>query len=133
MGYVKKKQIEYEILTDAAYVPISARRFPRETVMVMTLRSRARWIGGPLTVGAASVTALVLFTATANASGLYCGGGRGLTAEGAIQSAIADAENSASGDGLFTCELVGEPQVFESFNDPNFGHIFRAQVNMACS
>jgi hypothetical protein len=101
--------------------------------MAMTLRSRVRWIGAPLTVGAASVTALIMFATAATASGLYCGGGRSLTAEGAIQSAIADAENSASGDGLFTCELVGEPQVFESFNDPNFGHVFRAQVNMACS
>jgi hypothetical protein len=102
-------------------------------VMVMTLRSRARSLGTPLTIGAASVTALVMFASSASASGLWCGGGRGPTADIAIQSAIDDARNSASGEGLFTCELVGEPQVFESFNDPNFGHIFRAQVNMACS
>lgn len=101
--------------------------------MVMTLRSRARWIGGSVTVGAASVTAFVLLTATANASGLYCGASRGPTAEVAIQGAIDDASSSASGDGLFNCELVGEPQVFETFNDPNFGHVFRAQVNLACS
>ena len=101
--------------------------------MAMTLRSRTRLISAPLTIGAASVTALVMFASSASASGLWCGGGRGLTAETAIQRAIEDARTSASGEGLFTCELVGEPQVFETFNDPNFGHIFRAQVNMACS
>ena len=101
--------------------------------MIMTLRSRVRSIGAPLTIGAASVTALVMFASSASAAGLYCGGGRGPTANVAIQRAIEDANTSASGDGLFTCELVGEPQVFESLNDPNFGHVFRAQVNMACS
>ena len=30
------------------------------------------------------------------------------------------------------CTIVGEPQVFETFNDPNFGHVFRAQVQATC-
>jgi hypothetical protein len=101
--------------------------------IVMTLRTHTRRIGMPLTVGAASLAALALMASTANASGLWCGGGRGPTAEVAIQSAIDDARNSASSEGLFDCTLVGEPQVFETLNDPNFGHVFRAQVNMACS
>jgi hypothetical protein len=100
--------------------------------IVMTLRRNTRRIGIPLTVGAAA-TALALMASAASASGLWCGGGRGPTAEIAIQSAIDDARNSAAGEGLFDCTLVGEPQVFETLNDPNFGHVFRAQVNMACS
>ncbi len=101
--------------------------------MVMTLRTRFRRIGTPLTVATASAAALMLFASSASAAGFYCGGGRGPTANVAIQRAIDDARTSASGDGLFSCELIGEPQVFESFNDPYFGHIFRAQVNMDCS
>ncbi|MGW7518918.1 hypothetical protein ACWGJ2_25355 [Streptomyces sp. NPDC054796] len=62
----------------------------------------------------------------------YCGAGRGLTAEVAVQGAIDDAQNSASGDGRFHCELEGQPQIFEVFDDPNFGHIFRASVVMNC-
>ena len=100
--------------------------------MVMTLRTRFRRIGAPLTVIGASAAAMALFASSASAAGFYCGAARGLTAEVAIQGAIDDAQNSASGDGLFNCELIGEPQVFESFNDPYFGHIFRAQVNLDC-
>jgi hypothetical protein len=55
-----------------------------------------------------------VLVSTSSAGALYCGGGRGPTAEVAIQSAIDDAENSAEGDGLFTCTPVGEPQVFSS-------------------
>jgi hypothetical protein len=100
---------------------------------LMSVRPNIRRIGFPLTTCAAAATALILATSGANAADLWCGGGRGLTAESAIQRAINDAETSASGAGQFTCELVGQPQVFETFNDPNFGHIFRAQVTMSCS
>ncbi|WP_328885243.1 hypothetical protein [Streptomyces sp. NBC_00316] len=65
-------------------------------------------------------------------SALYCGGGYGPTAEIAVRSAIDDARNSASGEGLFRCELVGEPFVAEIFDDPYRGHFFSAGVNMAC-
>ena len=99
----------------------------------MSLRTHIRRIGAPFVIAAASATAIALTVSAANASGLWCGGGRGPTAEVAIQSAIWDAENSASGEGLFDCELVGQPQVFETFNDPNFGHVFRAQFNMSCT
>jgi hypothetical protein len=101
--------------------------------MLMYARKQARRIGIPLTAVAASAAVIALAASTANASGLWCGGGRGPTAEVAIQSAIDDAKTSASSVGLFDCVLVGEPQVFETLNDPNFGHVFRAQVNMACS
>src|SRR3546814_17996158 len=66
-------------------------------------------IGIPLTMGAASLTALALTAASASASGLYNGCSFGSTLERAIHKAIYDAEVSASGDGLFNCELVGEP------------------------
>ena len=99
----------------------------------MSLRTHTRRIGTTLTMGAAAVTALALTTTSASAATLWCGGGRGLTAERAIQNAIDDATTSASGAGQFSCELVGDPQVFETFTDPIFGHLFRAQVNMSCS
>ncbi|WJV44712.1 hypothetical protein [Streptomyces flavofungini] len=64
---------------------------------------------------------------------LFTGGGRGPTAAVAIQSAIDDAETSAAAEQLYTCALLGEPQVFESFNDPNFGHVFRAEATVSCT
>jgi hypothetical protein len=101
--------------------------------MAMNLGTYARRVGFMLSAVAGSVAAIVLAASVASASALWCGGGRGPTAQVAIQRAIGDAQIAASGEGLFSCTLVGEPQVFESFNDPNFGHIFRAQVNMACT
>ncbi len=67
-----------------------------------------------------------------SSSTVFTGGGRGLTADVAIQGAIDDAEVSASSEGLYDCALVGDPQVFEVFDDPIFGHVFYAQVDMAC-
>ncbi|MFI0451824.1 hypothetical protein [Actinomadura sp. 6N118] len=84
-----------------------------------------------LAVGSAA--ALLGAAGPALASGaLYCGAGRGLTRDVAIQSAIDDANVSASADGRFHCVLNGQPEVFEVFDDPNFGHIFRASVTMNC-
>jgi hypothetical protein len=114
------------------YVPQS-RVESKEKEMAMNLGTYARRIGLMLSTGAASVVAVVLAASMASASALWCGAGRGPTAQVAIQSAIGDAQTSASAEGLFRCTLVGEPQVFEYFNDPNFGHVFRAQVNMACT
>ncbi|MFE0172361.1 hypothetical protein ACFWZ2_08585 [Streptomyces sp. NPDC059002] len=82
--------------------------------------------------GTAAALLAVTAPATASTAALYCGAGRGLTAEAAVQGAIDDARTSASADGKSQCELVGEPQIFEVFDDPNFGHIFRASVNMSC-
>jgi hypothetical protein len=85
--------------------------------------------------GVAVVAALsiLVFSAVASAGAIYCGGGYGPTADVAIQSAIDDAQNSASGDGLFNCNLVGGPAVLFVQNDPNRGDFWRASVNMACS
>jgi hypothetical protein len=98
-----------------------------EKEMAMSTRVHARRIGIALTMGAASLTALALTAATASASGLYSGCSFGSTPERAIHKAIYDAEVSASGDGLFNCELVGEPLVWMD------GSMFRAAVDMACS
>lgn len=83
---------------------------------------------------AAGSMALVLQAAPpAAATPLFDGGGRGTTAQLAIGSAFDDAQNTAQSVGFYgACTMVGEPQVFESFNDPNFGHVFRAQVQVSC-
>jgi hypothetical protein len=100
---------------------------------LMNLLDLSPRIGSPLITGAAAVAALLMTASAADASMLWCGAGRGLTPEVAIQGAIDDAQSSASGSGQFTCELVGDPQVFGPFEDPYFGHIFRAQVTMSCN
>ncbi|WP_344533590.1 hypothetical protein [Streptomyces albiaxialis] len=83
---------------------------------------------------AATVTALLGIASPVLASGSaqYCGAGRGPTADVAVQGAIDDARNSASGDGRSDCELAEQPQIFEVFDDPVFGHVFRASVVMTC-
>ena len=62
---------------------------------------------------------------------IFDGGGRGPTEEIAIRRAVEDAEVSASASQLFTCELVGEPQIFPGPN-PEWGRNFRAQVTVEC-
>jgi hypothetical protein len=93
----------------------------------MNLRTPARRIGIPLTTVAASLTVLALTAATASASTLYGGCSFGSTPTRAIAKAIDDAETSASGDGLFDCEVVGEPLVWQDDS------MFRAAVDMACT
>jgi hypothetical protein len=101
--------------------------------MSMTPHRIARRIGTALAV-AGAVVSLPLASAGASSSGKeFLGGGRGPTAEVAINSAIADAVTSASAEQLYTCTPVGEPQVFETLNDPNFGHTFRAMATVSCT
>jgi hypothetical protein len=95
--------------------------------MAMNLRTHARRIGVPLTTVAAATTVVALTAASAGATGLFNGCSFGSTPQRAIEKAIDDAENSASGEGLFDCELVGEPLVWQD------GPRFRAAVDMACS
>jgi hypothetical protein len=95
--------------------------------MAMNLRTHTRRSGVPLTMGAASLTVLALTAVSASASGLYNGCSFGPTPERAIEKAIDDAENSASGDGFFNCEIVGEPLVWHD------GSRWRAAVDMACT
>ena len=83
---------------------------------------------------AVSVLALGAPPATADSSAkIFLGAGRGLTTDVAIQGAIWDAEASAGAELLFTCTLVGEPTVFERTDDPIFGHVFRATVELSCT
>jgi hypothetical protein len=73
-------------------------------------------------------------SAPADSSGtLFTGGGRGLTAEVAIRGAIDDATVSAGAYQLYTCTPVGQPQVFERFDDRYFGHVFFAQADVFCT
>lgn len=97
------------------------------------IRRWSRRAGAGLTT-AAGVTALVMLVASpATASPLFCGAGRGLTAQNAIQGAFDDARNSAQSEGFYgACTISGEPQIFEVFDDPHLGHLFRAQVNVSC-
>ena len=60
----------------------------------------------------------------------FDGGGYGPTAEQAVWAAIDDAQVTASGFGLFTCRLVGAPEVFPSSNPRR---PFNAQVRMHCT
>lgn len=60
----------------------------------------------------------------------FDGGGYGPTPEQAVWSAIDDAQATASGFGLFTCRLVGAPEVFPSSNPRR---PFNAQVRLHCT
>jgi hypothetical protein len=98
----------------------------------MTLRAVVRRAGAMLAVTGAAMS--LPGVSSADSSGMFFdGAGRGPTAEVAIRSAIGDAATSASAYQLFTCVPVGEPQVFERFDDPNFGHVFRAQARVFCT
>ncbi|MGH3011671.1 MAG: hypothetical protein ACRDMY_07510 [Gaiellaceae bacterium] len=81
----------------------------------------------------AGASMVALLAPIASAAAIYCGGGRGPTAEMAIQTAIWDAQSSAEGDGLFTCTLADEPKVAFIQNDAYGGSFWRASVNMSCS
>jgi hypothetical protein len=63
---------------------------------------------------------------------VFTGGGFGPTADVAIQSAVWDAEVSASYYQLFDCQLVGEILVFAR-PSARWGRNFTAQVTVACS
>ncbi|MGH8869900.1 MAG: hypothetical protein ACRDYU_18125 [Actinomycetes bacterium] len=93
----------------------------------------SRRAGAGMAIAAGSMAMVGLLSSVAAASPLVDGGGRGPTPEVAIQSALDDAQVTAVSMGFFgPCTIVGEPQVFETLNDPNFGHIFRAQVQATC-
>lgn len=71
--------------------------------------------------------------AAAQSGGMFFdGAGGGPTEEVAIRGAIEDAEVSASAYQLYTCELVGEPQIFPGQN-PEWGRKYRAQVRVFCT
>jgi hypothetical protein len=101
----------------------------------MRLRTVGRRTGATFAVIGVVMSFLgVASAAPANSTGtIFTGASRGPTAEVAIRGAIEDATNSASSVGLFNCTPVGQPQVFETINDPNFGHVFRAQADVSCT
>jgi hypothetical protein len=62
----------------------------------------------------------------------FTGGGFGPTVEYAIQSAVWDAEASASGYLMFTCQVVGEPMIFPGPNSKK-GRRFTAEATIGCT
>jgi hypothetical protein len=82
---------------------------------------------------AAAVLCALAAPASAQSDGMFFDGAAfGATEENAIRQAIGDAEVSASAYQLFTCELVGEPQIFPGPN-PEWNRNFRAQVRVFCT
>jgi hypothetical protein len=82
---------------------------------------------------AAAMVMVVLGAGPAAASVLFCGGGRGPTAESAVQSALDDARTSAQSMGFYgECTIVGEPFLQHVIGDPYRGDFFRAGVNATC-
>jgi hypothetical protein len=79
---------------------------------------------------------LFLTVASVNAGGaakVFTGGGYGSTPEGAIQSAIGDAETSASAEQLYTCTLVGQPRIFGPSRGPKGGIRWNAEADLSCT
>ena len=90
-------------------------------------------VGTGLAVAAGALALVTLFASPATASPLFCGAGRGLTAQTAIEGAFEDAQISAQSEGFYGSCAIVDQQVFETFNDPYFGHLFFAQVTASCA
>ncbi|RAY16845.1 hypothetical protein DPM19_01375 [Actinomadura craniellae] len=80
----------------------------------------------------ASALVAVGTPATADEVPVFNGFGRGMTAERAIERAIDDAENSASSEGLFNCELIAEPIVWPPGTWAVGDVSYTASVDMIC-
>lgn len=78
-------------------------------------------------IGMVLIVGLTAASLEAGVAKLFTGGGYGATAANAVRAAIEDAENSASSEGLYTCELVGEPLIF-----PRRGR-FNAEATVSCT
>jgi len=79
---------------------------------------------------------LLLAGASLSAGGaakLFTGGGYGPTPELAVAAAIEDGQNSASAEQLYTCVVVGEPQVFGPRPGPKGGVRFTAEATVSCT
>jgi len=94
----------------------------------MTVRShlKTRCLATALAAGLAGAPASAQITFDT-----FDGGGSGSTAEGAINAAIDDASSTASGFGLYSCVMVGQPQVF--FSPTRKVRPFSAQVQLRCT
>jgi hypothetical protein len=63
--------------------------------------------------------------------GLFMGAGRGVTPGSAINAAVEDAEGCAESVGLYSCTMVGEPEIWVG-TGPNGGVRYTAQVSLDC-
>jgi len=64
--------------------------------------------------------------------GLFQGGGYGPTPAVAIGAATDDARECAASVGLYTCTMVGEPEIFVG-TGPKGGIRYTAQVSLECT
>jgi hypothetical protein len=92
----------------------------------MRLRFSVRILG----LASALAGALTATSLSASVPELFDGAAYGSTAETAVRQAIGDAKVTASAYQLFTCELVGEPEVIQE--PPGSLRAFRAHVVMHC-
>ena len=63
--------------------------------------------------------------------GLFIGAGHGPTEASAISAATEDAEACAESVGLYTCTMVGEPEIWIG-TGPKGGIRYTAQVSLDC-
>jgi hypothetical protein len=101
----------------------------------MNMRLTCLCCRGPLALASAILCSLAASSPAIGSQSdgmLVDGAAFGPTVEVAIQSAIWDAEVSASAYQLFTCHLVGEPQIFPGPN-PKWSRNFSAQVTVECT
>ena len=98
----------------------------------MSVSISGRKFAAALAIVGTSLLPVVATSSEAEAYRLFTGGGYGPTPALAVQAAIEDAENSASAEQLYTCELVGQPMVFPRPNSPR-GPSFNAEATVSCT
>jgi hypothetical protein len=64
--------------------------------------------------------------------GLFMGGAYGSTPQSAVHAATEDAEACAASVGLYSCTMVGEPEIWVG-TGPNGGVRYTAQVSLDCN
>ena len=64
--------------------------------------------------------------------GLFMGAGHGTTPQSAIYAAVEDAEGCAASVGLYSCTMVGEPEIWVG-TGPKGGVRYTAQVSLDCN
>lgn len=84
-------------------------------------------------VGCAGLFLAVASVSAGGVAKVFTGGGYGATQEGAIQSAIWDAEASAGAEQLYTCTLVGQPRLFGPSRGPKGGIRWNAEADLSCT
>jgi hypothetical protein len=63
--------------------------------------------------------------------GLFMGAGHGSTVPSAVYAAVEDAEGCAASVGLYSCTMVGEPEIWVG-TGPKGGVRYTAQVSLDC-